>query len=505
MQFRSKILTFIFTIVLLVSAYIRFSQSINYDFPFTFDQARDMLDIRVIGNFIDFKVSGPTTSITGLNLGPYYYIFSLPAYWTGGGDPQFLVYWNILWFLLSAIIIYLFFYKRNQILGFFISSIYLMSPQLFTVTRYFWNANSVVYFILFYFLALWNFIEKKDSRSALIWGITAGLVIQFEAAFGSMCLAFAFLTILTTKNWKTIRNFMFGSLPWFLPQVAYEVMHNFQMTKRFLGILNGENPILGVQLPLSEVFVSHLNSFSKMFEGQFMLPYGYGLALLALAIVVAIFSTQYRKQTIYFLGFILFAFLYYLAIYHHELKPWYLEGLRVWFIFIIGIGIASITKYKKVAFILVAVFLIRSFYLTYFDQQVYVIDNGNSNDPKNAANIITTIDWVYKHADNQGFVAYNYVPEVYDFSPQYMYSWYGMTKYGYMPSRVSYSLASVPEYIRSETFFQEHKKDSNGDIALIYETIGDYKTWLTQFDDYCIVDKEDHKWHVITEWREKCN
>jgi len=500
----SHILPLLFIIVLLISGCIRILQSLNFDFPFTFDQARDMLDIRVIGNFIDLKVSGPTTSITGLNLGPYYYFLNLPAYWLGFGNPQYLIYWNIILFLLSGIAIYLFFFKRNQLLGFYISSIYLMSPQLFSVTRYFWNAHAVVYLIVLYFLAFWNFLEKRDSKSALIWGLVAGFLIQFEAAFGSMCLVFAFLFVLSNRNWKMTRNFLLASLPWFLPQIGYEVINHFQMTKLLIGIFTGANPILGEKIALIDVMVLHFKTITSFFEGQFMLPYGGGFTILILMILFALNSKTYKKFTISFLIFLLFAYLYYVVIYHHELKPWYLEGIRVWYCFVVGIGFASVTQFKKVAIVLIALFLIRSFYLTALDQQIYISDNGKSNDPKNASNILTSIDWVYGKANGEGFDAYDYVPEITDFSTQYMYSWYGTKKYGYTPDKVSYSTSPVPEYIRSNDHFQNKRKPSEGKIALIYETIGDYQTWLLQFKDYCVIDSKEFEYRTKVEWREKC-
>jgi hypothetical protein len=500
-----NILNILFGIILLISGVIRIFQSLNFDFPFTFDQARDMLDIRVIGNFIDFKVSGPTTSITGLNLGPYYYFLNLPAYWIGFGNPQFLIYWNILLFLLSAVAIYLFFFKRNQLLGFYIASIFLMSPQLFSITRYFWNAHAVVYIIVLYFLAFWKFIENKNAKNALIWGVAAGLLIQFEAAFGSMCLVFAFLFILLNRDWKMIRNFLLGSLPWFLPQVGYEVINHFQMTKLLSGIFTGANPILGEKIALLDVMILHFKTITSFFEGQFMLLYGVGFAVLILAIFFALTNRKYKTTTLYFLSFLLFAYLYYVVIYHHELKPWYLEGIRVWYCFVIGIGFVSIAKFKKAATLLITLFLIRSFYLTILDQQVYTSDNGKSNDPKNAANILTSIDWVYGSANGEGFDAYDYVPEITDFSTQYMYSWYGSKTYGYIPEKVSYSVSPVPEYIRSNDHFQDHRKPTNGKVALMYETVGDYESWLGQFKDYCVIDQKEFDFRVKVEWREKCD
>lgn len=505
MPLKNKLFIILFGVVLVISGIIRFQQSSNFDFPFTYDQARDMLDIRVLAHLYDFKISGPTTSITGLNLGPFYYLFSLPAYWLGGGSPQALVSWNILWFLASAIAIFIFFYKRNIKLGLIISTIYLMAPQLFSVTRYFWNANSVVYFVVFYYLAFWNFIEKRTPRNALIWGITAGLVIQFEAAFGSMCVAFSFLFILFSKNRAIIGRYLLGLLPWFIPQLVFEIMHRFKMTQLFIGTLTGQNTILGEKMSIFEAAGMHWEVILKFFEGQFMLPYGWGLILLLISIAFALKAKEYRKITLYLLSLMGFAFVYYSAIYHHELKPWYLEGVRVWYCFVVGIGLASITKYKKIAYAVIALILIRSFFLTGIDQSSYIADNGKSNDPKNAANFITAIDWVYERAGGEGFKAYNYVPEIHDFSPQYMYWWYGNRAYGYTPESISYSKEPVPEYIRLQQRFMGSAKQSDGNaIALMYEKAATYEEWLKQFEEYCVIESKKFDWNVVVEWRTLC-
>lgn len=503
MKLKEKILTGLLIIILIVSGTIRYLQTENFNTALTYDQARDLLDIRVLAGFHDFQVSGPTTSITGLNLGPFYYYFNLLPFWVSGGNPQALVYWNIAWFLAAGVMIYWFFWKRNIVLGFMISSIFLMSPQLFSVTRYFWNANAVVYFIVFYFLGLWNFIENNTKRNAIILGIVAGLVIQFEAAFGSLCVAFSILVVLFGR--KNFINYLLGLLPWFLPQLAFEIKHNFRMTKLFIGMLTGENTILGEKVPLDQVLNIHWKTITPFFEGQFMLPYGIGFGLLLIGLLVILANKNYRKVGLYLIGFITFAFIYYTAIYHHELKMWYLEGIRVWYSFVIGLAMMILAKYKKILYVLVALFLIRSFYLTVGDQQKYIDENGKSNDPKNMANLVRNVDWVYKKMDGKGFKAYNYVPEVYDYPTQYLYWWHGVKKYGYMPEEVSYSITYVPEYVRMEkTFYKKAKPAEDGLIALIYETKSTYKDWLGQFKDYCIVDKQETTWNMVVETRKKC-
>src|SRR6185369_18094510 len=107
-------------------------------------------------------------------------------------------------------------------------------------------------------------------------------LIQFEAAFGSMCLVFAFLFVLSNRNWKMTHNFLLASLPWFLPQIGYEVINHFQMTKLLIGIFTGANPILGEKIALIDVMVLHFKTITSFFEGQFMLPYGGGFTILIL-------------------------------------------------------------------------------------------------------------------------------------------------------------------------------------------------------------------------------
>jgi len=506
MPFKKKFLVVLFLVVLFISGFIRCLQVRNFNSPFTYDQARDMLDLRVIAGFYDFQLSGPTTSITGLNLGPYYYYFNLPVVWIGQGNPQFLVYWNILWFLLAGLAIFLFFYKRNVLLGFFISVFFLMAPQLFGVTRYFWNANSVIYFVVFYFLSLWNYLENKTKKNALIFGISAGLVIQFEAAFGSMCLAFSILVVILSRKKNVLKNYLIGLLPWFLPQIALEIKHNFRMSRLFLGTLNGTNQVLGEKIPLEKVFVMHWKTIISYFEGQFMVAYGLGFILLLGAILIILINKKYRHLGLILLSFIIFALFYYTVIYHHELKMWYLEGVRVWYCFVLGLAVVSIIKYKKIFYILLIVFLIRSFYFTIIDQSRYFTNNSKSDDPKNMANLIKNIDWVYEKVEGDGFSAYNYVPEVYDYPSQYLYWWYGRKKYNYMPEKVSYSLTEVPEYFKlSAKFYQNSRLNVNEKIALIYERKSTYSDWLGQFSEYCVLDKWETEWMTTVEIREKCN
>ncbi len=504
MKGKEKLLMIVFGIILMISGLVRFFQTKDYNTAFTYDQSRDMLDIRVLGEFKDLAVLGPTTSINGLRLGPFYYYINLPAYWLGQGNPQALVYWNIFLFLFSAGFVYWYFRKRNPILGFLIGSLILMAPQMFNLTRYFWNANMATYLSVYFFVALWNFLEKKDNKSVLFLGITSAVLTQFEAAFGIVCLIFSVLVVILNKKAKHWKGFLIGAIPWFLPQILLEIKNKFQMTKLLIGIFTGGNDVLGDKIEFGEVVVSHLQTMRSFFEGQFIAPYGWGLIILLLAVALILVNKKYRKNGIYFVSFLIFAFIFYVAIYHHELKSWYLESLRIWYCFVVGVGLANIGKFKKVAAVLIGVLLIRNVYLTTVDQWQFV-GQKQSDDPKNLANLIKNIDWVYEKIGDSGFEAYSYVPEIYDYPNQYLYWWYGNKKYGYMPNKVSYSLTEVPEYVRAQNDFYDNVKENKDEkIALIYETKDLYIGWLNQFGEYCTVDKWETNWKTTVEVREKC-
>lgn len=482
-----------------LSAYIRLAQTNNYQFPLTFDQSRDLLEIRPAGTFKDIPVIGPTTSINGLFLGPGYYYFNLPAFWLGKGDPQVLIWWNIAWYLIAGVVIFWFFYKRDKYLGLIISTVYLFAPQLYDTTRYFWNAHAMIYVTVFFWLAWWWYIEKPNWKKAVMLGFVAGMSMHFEAAMGIVVVLFAFVTVILSRNWRIFFMFLTGLIPCFLPQIAVEILKGFKMTKLFLS---GGQEMLGDKLTLTQTFRSHIGIFGKYFEGQFILNTGIGKYLLLL-IIPGLLANKYRRYMVGLLGFVVLAFGFYLFGYRHELKIWYGESLRIWYLIVVGIGILAIAK-NKIVILLIILFLGRNILLTYNDQKQF-INNPNfaKDDPKLADHEIKAVDWVYQEMKGEGFSAYNYVPEIYDYPYQYIYWWYGVKKYGYIPGEVAYE-PNAPQYIPRQYEFYNKSKGSDNMVALIYERKANYENWLNKFSDYCVKSKIDFGWNVGAEIRVKC-
>ena len=515
-NFKTAAILALFILILFISTYLKVVPILNYNFPFTMDQARDMLDIREIVVGLHPTLIGPTTSINGVFLGPFYYYFNVLPFALSGGDPAYLVHWNILWYTIAAVLIFAFNYKRDWVFGTVASLLFLMAPAFFYSSRYFWSANPMPYVTTFYFVSLIYYVLKRDSKSSFTAGLISGLSMQFEAAFG--VLFFPFLLVYSLIRRVHIKTILFSFAGFFItliPQILFEFRHGFVMTKTFFGELSGESQILGEKMGFMEAQISHFESFVNYSENIFEMPVIYAYALIIFAVMFLVFRFKKLSPVAreYFLAstiFVIFAFVFY-SWYLHPLKGWYLLGIRVPYIFILALFLAEVFRFRFLFFkLIVAGFIAFSFINTIFVQETFIPDTADSRsgDKSNLRNEIEAIDWVYEKAGGQGFKAYNFIPSVYDYPYQYLYWWHGTQKYGYQPETVTY-LDGVPEYIKENDKFFTKKKPAGDDplIFLIYEKDerpDRQAAWLGDFTEYCTVEKQVFTWDATVESRKLC-
>lgn len=480
------------------------------------DQARDMLDIREIVISLHPTLIGPTTSINGVFLGPFYYYFNVLPFALSGGDPASLVYWNILWYTLAAFAIFYAAYKKNISFALITSILFLMTPAFFYSSRYFWSANPMPYVTTFYFLGLIFFILKRTKTNSFLIGLISGLAMQFEAAFGILFFPFLLTYSLFRKvSFKIIFFSFAGFFITLLPQILFELRHNFIMTKTFINEISGQSQILGEKIGFVEAQISHLKSFAEFSTGILEIPYwlSWGLIITAVLFLILRFKKLGSFEKEVFLTsilFVVFAVIFY-SWYLHPLKGWYLLGLRVPYIFILSLFFSEIFKIKNLLLKAVVILLITfSFIFTFFVQSKFIPENINSRsgDKSTLRNEIESIDWVYEKAGGKGFKAYNYIPSVYDYPYQYLYWWYGTKKYGYQPEVITY-LDNVPEYIKQNDKYFTMRKPAgeNPLIFLIYEKDESRErlaAWLGNFTKYCTVEKQAFNWETTVESRMNC-
>ena len=443
--------------VFLTSLLIRISAIWGYNFPFTYDQGRDMADLRHMVVTHQPKLTGPTTSINGVHLGPFWYYFLLPSFIVGAGDPMAIMIWQIIWYQISGLFLWWVLSKTSENLGLMTAILFLFMPVGFNINRYFWNANAMVMFTAFFFGTLFFFLQKQTKKRSIFLGIITGLCLQIEAAFGVLFLPFVLLTYLVKKEkLKNYLHLILGFLITIIPQLLFEIRHGFSMTKLLIVQLAGEGEVLGAKMtPLERLTERQSELTMRIIQLSHLHPTEIKTILLVSIVIGGLMIIKgikkFPKQHyLVSLSFTLLSLLFYL-IYPQKLKYWYILGLSVPLILLVSIFLSWLLEIKNKGIRVLAYLIV--FLHVYFglSAQLEYLKNLNpiSDDPSNLRNQLETIDWVYMEAKGGAFKVYSFVPSIYDHNYHYLFWWYGTKTYGYQPSEVAY-LPDQPEYIQDE-------------------------------------------------------
>jgi hypothetical membrane protein len=126
-------------------------------------------------------------------------------------------------------------------------------------------------------------------------------------------------------------------------------------------------------------------------------------------------------------------FLVGITFFSHDIWPHYLVGLPIFYLLLFSIAVYLLANNVsgKLAFVIVAlVFLVNL-------NPYVLIQNLNKSawegDASVYRNQLAVIDYVYKQAAGKQFKYVVYTPPVYDYTYQYLFNWYGLKKYHYLP------------------------------------------------------------------------
>ena len=466
----------LFLLILFVASLVfRLFYVSNFNFAFTIDQARDMLMIRQIAVGHDPVFIGPVTSLNGVYLGPFWFYFNLLPFVFGGGDPTYLVYWLIFFFHLSALIFFLYFRKINYLFAFWGSLFLLVSPRFFELTSYTLNANATPIFIVLFLIFLDHTLRSTKTRPLFFLGFLAGIGLQIEAAFGILLLPLAILWSIFKKK-KGYLKFLFGFLLTLTPQLLFEIKHRFQMTRTFISVFTGQSTILGDRLDLPAKFADRWEQYFKMLLSS--LPAGIAPWLFILSLIFIFFlvirnKTRFKSTpTLGFsLSLIALSLILYL-VYPYGLKGWWLTNLTGLYLLITASFLALLGQTKKfIARLLAVIFLIYliSVSFRFYRDRLQQKLTTRTADRALLLNQLDAIDWTYHEASGSGFRTYVFTPAVYDLNYQYLYWWYGLGKYGYLPDKVTYQ-DDVPEYIENKAAYWTNPRPFSGVTFLLLET-----------------------------------
>ncbi|MDP3988188.1 MAG: glycosyltransferase family 39 protein [Candidatus Levybacteria bacterium] len=445
---KKRINIFILFVIFILAFLLRAQELISHNFLFLIDQGRDMMAVKSIIFDHHLTLIGPYTSLQGVFQGPlWYYLLSIPTFFLKG-DP-----WGgiVLMFIISLSVVFISFFFTKKMFGekaaIFTAFVFAISPEAIAAATYTWNPHPMWLLVILYIFIFYKALSKKYFH-LFLWPIIS-LMFHFETALAVFILFATIIYFLIFERKKLFqKHFFYGVLIagfFFLPQIIFDLRHNFLMTKSILSLFSGSKQGLLIKGESQNYFLliqNHLSLFSYNFQTSFMRD-GYlrFLPNIMFAIMIfsvflnsklSLFSQKENKFNLFLLKvvgiIVLLSFFY-----PFPLRYWFLTGFQSFYVLIFALFLSRMWSGFKGRFfvsILIAVFVFYSglkIHTLYFNPP----DEGGTAKIKGKTE---AIDYVYNDSKRKEFNLLVFTPPVNTDAYDYLIFWYGKEKYGFIPS-----------------------------------------------------------------------
>jgi len=408
---------------------------------FYYDQARDAFIVKQILSG-DLKILGPPSSTPGLFHGVLYYYLLAPAYWLGKGNPVFAAYWIAFLNSATVFIIYYFTYllTKKRTVGFLSAFLFAISFGATQYAKWLSNPSLAVWSVPLVYLGLWMWLKEKKTLGPIISAIGLGVSIQAEIFLGYHIIPIAIWLWIERKSLlkKDVIKFMaiLGAILSSL--VLAEIKFGF---KGFSGIasLLSEGDIFVQGKEIGDYIILYLNQIGHTFSNS-LLPsnsgYGGALGIGLLWYALRTWKRKKGKITLAWQPFLLFYLLAHLPVAS-------LGGLSTPHLSV-GIGVAVITlaaislslSWPKSKWLVVFIFVA----ILFSNITTILAENKKGQagltiqNDMILSNQLKAIDYTYQAANGNAFSINSLtVPLWINTTWSYLYNWYGLEKYGYLP------------------------------------------------------------------------
>ena len=245
----NKQINLIFLILILLTAvFLRFYAIKDY-IIFLGDQGRDVLIVKNIIVDKKFTLLGPTASVGGFYLGPFYYYMMILPLWIAGFNPVGPAYMVALIGVATVFLIYKFIARLfNETSGLLAAFLYAISPLAVTGSRFSWNPNTVPFFTLLLFITIYFALTKKHWWLFVACGAILGICFQLH--YLTLSLAPLAIILFVDKNlllwFKRIIFAILGGLLTFFPFLLFEARHGFNNFTTILEFVTRKEGAMGI-------------------------------------------------------------------------------------------------------------------------------------------------------------------------------------------------------------------------------------------------------------------
>lgn len=492
-------------LVTLLAAILHLGPLLYGNFWFTFDNARDSLWVRDIVSLKKLYLIGPWSSLGGVFFGPGWYYFLTPGFILTQGHPVAGVISIVLVIFSTAFLGYVFSkrYFGDMVLAFLLLSFILFSTLHLQFSRVAFHANVLPLLTMGVIVAL-AYTDKK-----FLFGIGTALLLSslsfhFEPMYGfGLTLGLIIYLLLFQRNRLKNKTQMFILLliffiP-FIPQIIFELRHDFLQAKAIILYLQGKNQTLSGYLPFLERVVNRFNLLLVTWKRTFGDDWGFAGALLGLTIICSLLKTrqlqgQIRQQNLLKILISIIVGIYLLlTFYSYEAKAWYVAGVPVIYCFFLALVYDWLYRlFPAYKFFFLGLIILTLIFMAKPGSSWEKISKRiRINESAIFANEQDIIDYVYQDASNFGFAVYTYTPGVYDYPYQYLFWWQGARKYKYLPYDMSYLPNKPPEYVPNKAIYESSfLRPKSNTLYLIVEREPEYLerlvSWFNTFESWTI-------------------
>jgi 4-amino-4-deoxy-L-arabinose transferase-like glycosyltransferase len=439
-KFRKISLDELFVVLILgVASFLRFFRLSDL-LGFWYDQGRDAL---VVWDMIyngKFTLIGPMMGFTGIFRGGWYYWLIAPFYALGKGDPIFA---SVFLITISVIALYMLYNIGREVGGVKtgVLAILIASVSFYIIGASRWLADPTPTLLVSVLLvwSLYKFAEGK-KWGLISAGFLAGMAMQFSAAveifYLPAIIAIVFLLRSEVKiNVKYALLALVAYIIPFAPQLFFEIRHP------------------GVQSGALINFLFHEKTFTYAFWEivETRIPFDYNMLASKFWINGAVLFAPFFAV---FLGLLIF----------NWKKLWSSDKFKIIFVLAVApffgtlffvSNLGGVYDYYFTGYYLVWILLFSYVYIAYFRiffvkltlaaflivliaQNASQYKNGyfiSIDDPNTTSftGQLKSIDWIYKDAEGRDFNFDVYVPPVVPYEFNYLFRWYGNSKYGHLP------------------------------------------------------------------------
>ncbi len=413
-------------IILIATLLIRLPWFLTATIPFNFDHGKDSLAVMHMVLTYSPKFIGPWTSIPGLYFGPAWYYWLAPWYLVGGFNP---VWGAVAMWATSILVIWL--VKKE--FGWLPALIVGTAPTWLTISFSAWNPFPMPLISLLMLIGIEHLrqtsvleVNGKHWRWWALIGLAAGLGFHFSTAYAVffpiiIIASLVFYQIRSTFSQLVVLIACFVLM--FVPQIFFEVKNNFLETRGVIRyITTGDGQAKSTDT-LIAVAIKTLDELKLGVLPDVWMNNSMATAVIAaistVLLLLAIFWSVYKHkewgrwwfEVVIWIGLPVVGF----TILHYNI--WYVLGMLPVAVLFVADKIQRLPKFLITLFVVLSLLTpITKIWRFVAEDQVRLSQSRQLLPIK-----LETIKKIRELAGNRPFSVYHYVPDIYDFTYQYLY------------------------------------------------------------------------------------